>query len=56
MTNGLAELISGDTVDVPTSLDELLTQQEEADLRSNLEQIAETRRLAAIDGASLRMA
>jgi len=48
-------LTEAKSLDVPTELTTLLQPQEQKQLRSDLERIAEARRLAAMDGAALRL-
>lgn len=55
MTVSLEDFDHADVVEVPTRLHEMLDREEEERLRANLERIAETRRQAATEGASLRL-
>lgn len=55
MTIRLDEVGDVEVIELPTKLEDLLDQEEEARLRSDLERIAEVRRQAATDGAALRL-
>lgn len=55
MTISLNEVSNTDVLEVPTLLEDLLDEQAEERLRSDLERIAESRRQAATDGATLRL-
>ncbi len=55
MTINLNEVSNVDVLEVPTLLEDLLDEQAEEQLRSDLERIAESRRQAATDGATLKL-
>lgn len=55
MTISLDEVSSADVLEVPAMLEDLLDEEAEAQLRSDLERIAESRRQAATDGATLKL-
>jgi hypothetical protein len=56
MTISLEDLTRTEAVEVPTQLDELLSKEDEARLRADLERIADGRRQAATEGAAMRLA
>ncbi len=55
MTIRLDEVGDTDVLEVPAMLEDLLNDEAEARLRSDLEKIAESRRQAATDGATLKL-
>lgn len=55
MTISLDEISNTDVIEVPTMLEDLLDEEGEARLRSDLDRIAESRRQAATDGATLKL-
>ncbi len=55
MTISLEGVGDTEVIEVPTKLEDLLDDAEEAQLRSDLEKIAESRRQAATDGAALHL-
>lgn len=54
MTISLDEVSNTDVLEVPAMLEDLLDEEAEAQLRCDLEKIAESRRQAATDGAHRR--
>lgn len=55
MTISLDEVSNTDVLEVPAMLEDLLDEEAEAQLRCDLEKIAESRRQAATDGATLKL-
>ncbi|WP_367337124.1 hypothetical protein [Phycicoccus sp.] len=56
MTISLEDVSTAEAIEVPTQLGELLSDEEADRLREDLERIADGRRQAATDGATMRLA